>query len=893
VRDFPCVSPPALSPEIADGAGPCLRQQQARVAPTTTDAPGAPDASPVHPADDAIRDQQDDPPETTRLSPMEGRTSPGDHQRPDRWEPKNRVFPKAAHQSLDRQLTHLSLTVIPNDVVGNDSLWSALDMFELPWLNPCPQSAEEWRARLHSALLRTFDLDREAEFRLARWVAGHDMTSDVALYQLSEILSASLVVFLPTEEDILDHCEVFCTSDESETTILMQLTNADGQGRVNCFQLVMPETQQLHPTIQHTVQELREYSLQLGPWHLGSSSQKDSVGSQLSQHAVQQCSGSSESLPEVRTALPGLQQQQLDWRATMCSDSMEVRTADSPRAPAESAHKSPHQGQRQQQLDRNAVMCNDSQESRIADGPRSSDAREHAPLPMQATAHQLPQQREQQQQQQQQQQLNQTLQQMQFKNQMQPQQQTEQQMSFLGQQKFLGQEQQGHQQTPHQMHQQGQDLSSDHDKRSQPPSLLPPQIVPSNVAGFLPTGPVQPLSQNNSSNQQLLNHHMIKSEAKPNEMPAPISRTPSSNPPSPRGKAIGTPSSPAGKRVGPPSRRPSRASRVPSLPAPPSVDMMTCCVQLQAPRGEPPGSVTKALEAFGVVVKAEQAANAPPDKEKRPIKRLKSSEEGEKDDDDEDHEEPEDKPAVGQSPIERHKLLAWRPPCNLKINMDIFKSKDGVSHCVNVKGAKSWQEFEEATKQLCEAVEKLTPTVKICQVQQRVALTKSSFHIGHTIDLSTLVFPEDFAEICLRKKRGAAATGDSAKNAKTNGGLVLKLKRWNAKVMLHGNGRGDMWWPTSDVGKMTEAYHELATYFRENEHAANAQDSPQQSEGHESISRCSSGAMSEKGFAAPQAQGMTRPPSHPGTHQQAMMQQQQQQQPGNNSMGPPVGYAMS
>lgn len=39
--------------------------------------------------------------------------------------------------------------------------------------------------------------------------------------------------------------------------------------------------------------------------------------------------------------------------------------------------------------------------------------------------------------------------------------------------------------------------------------------------------------------------------------------------------------------------------------------------------------------------------------------------------------------------------------------------------------------------------------------------------------------------------------------------------RWNAKVMLHGNGRGDMWWPTSDVGKMTEAYHELCGHFRE------------------------------------------------------------------------------
>ncbi len=39
--------------------------------------------------------------------------------------------------------------------------------------------------------------------------------------------------------------------------------------------------------------------------------------------------------------------------------------------------------------------------------------------------------------------------------------------------------------------------------------------------------------------------------------------------------------------------------------------------------------------------------------------------------------------------------------------------------------------------------------------------------------------------------------------------------RWNAKVMLHGNGRGDMWWPTSDVEKMTEAYHQLCAHFRD------------------------------------------------------------------------------
>jgi len=44
---------------------------------------------------------------------------------------------------------------------------------------------------------------------------------------------------------------------------------------------------------------------------------------------------------------------------------------------------------------------------------------------------------------------------------------------------------------------------------------------------------------------------------------------------------------------------------------------------------------------------------------------------------------------------------------------------------------------------------------------------------------------------------------------------VLKLNRWNAKVMLHANGRGDMWWPTSDVAKMTEAYNELCQHFKD------------------------------------------------------------------------------
>lgn len=106
-------------------------------------------------------------------------------------------------------------------------------------------------------------------------------------------------------------------------------------------------------------------------------------------------------------------------------------------------------------------------------------------------------------------------------------------------------------------------------------------------------------------------------------------------------------------------------------------------------------------------------------------------------------------PPAGQSPIERHRLLAWRPKCNPKVNMDIFKSKDGVSYSVNVKGAKSWVEFEEATQQLCERVEELSPGISIEKKQARVALTKSSFHLGYAIHLTELDVPPHFAEVRL------------------------------------------------------------------------------------------------------------------------------------------------
>uniref|UniRef100_A0A7S4K9W9 Uncharacterized protein n=1 Tax=Guillardia theta TaxID=55529 RepID=A0A7S4K9W9_GUITH len=271
--------------------------------------------------------------------------------------------------------------------------------------------------------------------------------------------------------------------------------------------------------------------------------------------------------------------------------------------------------------------------------------------------------------------------------------------------------------------------------------------------------------------------------------------------------------SPTGRRCTStsPIRRAIRTQKVASAPQPPSVDMMTCCVQLMASPGQPSARVTQALEAFAASVKAGQREEA-----MRAAKRSKGLLDGHTDEladtlakigvDDEE----EDK-KIGQSPIERHKLLAWRPPTNGKINIDVFKSKDGTSHSVNVKGAKSWSEFQEAVTQLVSAVRELVPDVEIKQNQARVALTKSSFHIGHCIDIGNLNIADDFAEVCTRKKKGAEAAVGKA--AKTNGGLVLKLHKWNAKVMLHGNGRGDMWWPTSDLENMTEAYNALCAHL--------------------------------------------------------------------------------
>eukprot|EP00960_Hanusia_phi_P037697 753067-Hanusia_phi.AAC.11 len=191
--------------------------------------------------------------------------------------------------------------------------------------------------------------------------------------------------------------------------------------------------------------------------------------------------------------------------------------------------------------------------------------------------------------------------------------------------------------------------------------------------------------------------------------------------------------------------------------------------------------VEQALEAFAASIKAGQREEA-----MRAAKRSKGLVDGHTDEladtlakigvDDEE----EDK-KIGQSPIERHKLLAWRPPTNGKINIDVFKSKDGTSHSVNVKGAKSWSEFQEAVTQLVQAVRELVPDVDIKQNQARVALTKSSFHIGHCIDIGNLNIADNFAEVCTRKKKGGEAA--LGKTAKTNGGLVLKLHKYEANGM--------------------------------------------------------------------------------------------------------------
>ena len=52
--------------------------------------------------------------------------------------------------------------------------------------------------------------------------------------------------------------------------------------------------------------------------------------------------------------------------------------------------------------------------------------------------------------------------------------------------------------------------------------------------------------------------------------------------------------------------------------------------------------------------------------------------------------------------------------------------------------------------------------------------------------------------------------------------LVLQLLKWKAKVMLHANGRGDMWWTSVDISKMCEAYRELVDVIQAQQTTADA-----------------------------------------------------------------------
>jgi len=241
-----------------------------------------------------------------------------------------------------------------------------------------------------------------------------------------------------------------------------------------------------------------------------------------------------------------------------------------------------------------------------------------------------------------------------------------------------------------------------------------------------------------------------------------------------------------------PAPRTNRVVRPVGDPKPPMVDMMTCCVQLTSSCG-------KLSEIFLELKKS----SPNPFSKSLLAKRKKAGGDNDGENDDQGN-----VVVTGQSPIERHRLLAWRPQCNPYINMDIFKSRNGMCHSVNIKGAKSWKDFEDATNELCAKVREISPGIIVEQKQARVALTKSSFHLGFAIDWTKLKVPTDFAEIYIRKKKSENSQKEQ-KTTKSNGGLVLKLRNWDAKVMLHSNGRGDMWWSTHDISKMTDAYNAL------------------------------------------------------------------------------------
>ena len=137
-------------------------------------------------------------------------------------------------------------------------------------------------------------------------------------------------------------------------------------------------------------------------------------------------------------------------------------------------------------------------------------------------------------------------------------------------------------------------------------------------------------------------------------------------------------------------RRVPRTRKESSSPQEPLVDMMTCCVQLKAGPSCEPARVTEALELLAASIKREKKKT---DREAAKLERqgtgsAAGEEAAELEDPDGADAEAADRDRrelALQSPIERHKLLAWRPTADSKINLDVFKSKDQVSHVVRIR----------------------------------------------------------------------------------------------------------------------------------------------------------------------------------------------------------------
>ena len=139
-------------------------------------------------------------------------------------------------------------------------------------------------------------------------------------------------------------------------------------------------------------------------------------------------------------------------------------------------------------------------------------------------------------------------------------------------------------------------------------------------------------------------------------------------------------------------RRVPRTRKESSSPQEPLVDMMTCCVQLKAGPSCEPSRVTEALELLAASIKREKKKT---DREAAKLERqgtgAAAGEEAaqleDADGEDGAAADRDRRELALQSPIERHKLLAWRPTADSKINLDVFKSKDQVSRvaCISVR----------------------------------------------------------------------------------------------------------------------------------------------------------------------------------------------------------------